>query len=202
MKTQKPILKNTLLSLSTAAIFSMTLLATSSALADDYKIDKKGAHAFIQFKISHLGYSWLWGRFNDFDGSFSYDEKDPAASKVSVTIKTASVDSNHAERDKHLRNADFLEVSKYPEAKFVSTKYTDKGNGKASITGNFTLHGVTKEIVIDSTHIGAGDDPWGGYRRGFEGKTRIALADYGIKKNLGPASAELDLILAVEGIRQ
>lgn len=197
MKTRK-----TLLKLTTSTLFACALFATSTALADEYQIDKKGAHAFIQFKISHLGYSWLWGRFNDFDGTFTYDEKDPSASKTAVTIKTASVDSNHAERDKHLRNEDFLEVDKYPEAKFVSTKYTDKGDGKASLTGNFTLRGITKEIVIDVTHIGAGDDPWGGYRRGFEGKTRIALADYGIKKDLGPASAELDIILSVEGIKK
>lgn len=195
-------LKNILLNVSVAGALVMTLAVPGIAQADEYVIDKKGMHASIQFKISHLGYSWLWGRFNDFEGNFSYDEKDTAASKVAVTIKTASVDSNHAERDKHLRSDDFLDVSKYPEAKFISTSYSEDKQGKAKLTGKLTLHGVTKEIVIDVTKIGAGKDPWGGYRRGFEGKTRIALADYGITKDLGPASTELDLILAVEGIRQ
>jgi len=195
----KLLLQKTLLSLS----LSTLILSSGSVIADDYKIDKQGAHASIQFKISHLGYSWLLGRFNDFDGQFNYDEKKPSESKITVTIKTKSVDSNHAERDKHLRGKDFLDIAKFPEAKFVSTRYDEASDGKkATLTGNFTLHGVTKEIAIDVTKIGAGKDPWGGYRRGFEGKVRIALKDYGITKNLGPASAELDLLLNIEGIKQ
>lgn len=179
-----------------------TLLLSGTVLADNYVIDKKGMHASIQFKISHLGYSWLTGRFNDFDGKFNYDEKNPDASKIEVTIKTKSVDSNHAERDKHLRGNDFLGVNKFPQAKFVSTSYKESANGKAKLAGKFTLHGITKHIVIDVTKIGGGKDPWGGYRRGFEGKTRITLKDYGITNNLGPASASLDLLLNIEGVKQ
>ncbi|MCK5918549.1 MAG: YceI family protein [Cocleimonas sp.] len=194
----KNILQKTMLSVSLAG----ALLASSAVIADDYVIDKQGMHASIQFKIAHLGYSWLLGRFNDFDGKFSYDEKKPNEAKIEVNINTKSIDSNHAERDKHLRGDDFLEVAKFPQATFVSTGYKEGADGKAKLTGKFTLHGVTKEIVIDVTKIGAGKDPWGGYRRGFEGKTRIALKDYGITKNLGPASAELDLLLNIEGIKQ
>ncbi len=142
------------------------------------------------------------GRFNDFDGSFSYDEKDKAASKIAVTVNTKSVDSNHAERDKHLRGKDFLDVEKFPEAKFVSTSYIEGSEGMAVLKGNLTLHGVTKEVELDVAKIGAGKDPWGGYRRGFEGTVRIALKDYSITKDLGPASAELDLIISFEGIKQ
>ncbi|MCG8428478.1 MAG: YceI family protein, partial [Chromatiales bacterium] len=154
------------------------------------------------FKISHLGYSWLLGRFNEFEGNFSYDEKSPESSKVSVTINTASVDSNHAERDKHLRSDDFLDVKKYPKASFNSTSYTPMGNGKAKVTGDLTLHGVTRSVDIDVTEVGHGDDPWGGYRRGFYGKTTLALKDYNIKMDLGPASREVELFLSVEGIRK
>lgn len=178
------------------------ILFSTSVLADNYVIDKKGMHASIQFKISHLGYSWLWGRFNDFEGSFSYDKNNPSDAKVTVTIDPSSVDSNHAERDKHLRGEDFLYVEKYPQSKFVSTSYTQNADGTGVLKGDFTLHGVTRPIVIDVKFTGEGKDPWGGYRAGFEGKTRIALADYGITKNLGPASKELDLILAIEGVRQ
>lgn len=172
------------------------------AAAADYVIDTKGAHAFIQFHIKHLGYSWLVGRFNTFAGEFSYDEADPSAAKVAVTIDTASVDSNHAERDKHLRNADFLEVDRYPEARFVSTSYRDLGDGRGELKGDLTLHGVTRPLTIAVNHIGAGNDPWGGYRRGFEGRTEFALADFGIKKNLGPASQVVHLWLGIEGIRK
>src|SRR5690554_3610063 len=115
--------------LALATLISLATLGATSAQAADYVIDTKDAHAFVQFKISHLGYSWLLGRFNDFEGTFSYDEADPSAAKVDVTINVASVDSNHAERDKHLRSADFFNVSKYPKATFVSTSYTPNGDG-------------------------------------------------------------------------
>ena len=170
--------------------------------AEEYLIDKKGTHAFIQFRIKHLGYSWLYGRFNDFSGRFSYDEKNPSASTVSVDINTASVDSNHAERDKHLRGEEFLYVEKYPTAKFVSTSYIDQGAGKGTLKGELTLRGVTKPIEIAVEQIGHGKDPWGGYRRGLFGTTQIALADFGIPFNLGPASKNVEFELSVEGIRQ
>ncbi len=185
-----------------ALSLSAALLASGTAFAADYAIDKKGAHAFIQFKIKHLGYSWLWGRFNDFDGSFSYDEKNTGVSKIEVTVQTKSVDSNHAKRDKHLRSDDFLDVAKYPEAKFVSTAYVEGIDGKAVLKGNLTLRGITKEVSVDIHKVGEGKDPWGGYRSGFEGTMTIKLKDYGIKKDLGPASAELELLISLEGIRQ
>ncbi|AGA90363.1 hypothetical protein Thimo_1583 [Thioflavicoccus mobilis 8321] len=184
--------------LALAAALALPGLAT----AEDYVIDTEGGHAFIQFRIPHLGYSWLYGRFDEFSGHFSYDEDDPNASEVAVTIKTASIDSNHAERDKHLRGEDFLDVSRYPEASFKSTSFTETGDGKAVLKGDLTLHGVTKPITIDVTEIGHGPDPWGGYRRGFQGSTRFALKDFGIDRDLGPASRDVEMILSVEGIRQ
>jgi polyisoprenoid-binding protein YceI len=180
---------------------ALTLSATAFS-AEKYVIDTKGMHAFIEFKIKHLGYSWLKGRFNDFEGDFTYDGQSPEKSSVNVTIQTASVDSNHAERDKHLRNSDFLDVSKYPTATFKSTKVISKGTGKADIIGDLTLHGVTKSVTIDVVEIGAGKDPWGGFRRGFMGTTEIALKDFNINFNLGPASETVQLILNIEGIRK
>jgi polyisoprenoid-binding protein YceI len=178
------------------------LFSVSAAQAEQYAIDTKGAHAFIQFRIQHLGYSWLYGRFNDFGGEFTYDEKNPAAAKIQVDIDPASVDSNHAERDKHLRGEDFLFVEKYPKAGFVSTAYAENGDGTAVLKGDLTLRGVTKPVEIKVEKIGNGPDPWGGYRRGFFGTTQIALADFGIPFDLGPASKNVQLELSVEGIRQ
>jgi polyisoprenoid-binding protein YceI len=186
-----------------AAVLGSTLFATvPAAMAADYAIDKKGQHAFINFKISHLGYSWLYGSFKDFDGEFSFDAAKPEESKVSVTINTASVDSNHAERDKHLRSNDFLNVDKNPQATFVSTAVESTGEGSANITGDLTLNGVTKPVVIAAKFIGEGQDPWGGYRAGFEGSTKLKLKDFDIQKDLGPASQEVELILSVEGVRK
>lgn len=192
-------MKNTIKALGAGLILS---LSSQVFAAENYVIDTKGMHAFIEFKIKHLGYSWLKGRFNDFEGDFSYDEKNPENSNVNVSIKTASVDSNHAERDKHLRGSDFLNVSKYPTATFTSTKVVSNKKGEANIHGDFTLNGVTKSIVIEAVEIGAGSDPWGGFRRGFEGTTEIALKDYDINFNLGPASEKVELILNIEGVRK
>ncbi|HDZ54994.1 MAG TPA: YceI family protein [Pseudomonas xinjiangensis] len=179
------------------------LLALSGSLhAAEYVIDKEGQHAFINFKISHLGYSWLYGRFNDFDGTFTWDADKPEDSQVNVTIDTASVDSNHAERDKHLRSDDFLNVSAHPEATFKSTAVEMTGENTAKISGDLTLNGVTNPVVLDARLLGQGEDPWGGYRAGFEGSTKLTLKDYDIQMDLGPASQEVELILSVEGIRQ
>lgn len=179
------------------------LMALSGALnAADYAIDKEGQHAFINFKTGHMGFSMLHGRFNDFDGSFSWDASKPEDSKVEVTINTASVDSNHAERDKHLRTADFLNVDKHPQATFVSTNVEVTGDNTAKVTGDFTFNGVTKPVVLETRFIGEGEDPWGGYRAGFEATTSIKLADYNVSMDLGPASAVVELDLTIEGIRK
>lgn len=192
-------LKKSLLIFLSAAVL---VLSSKSVMAEDYAIDSKNAHAFIQFKISHLGYSWILGRFNRFDGTFSYDEKNPPASKVKVTVDTASVDTNNAERDKHLKGEKFFEVKKYPEAVFVSRAYEPKGDGTAVLKGDFTLHGVTRPMEIKVRQVGAGKDPWGGFRRGFEGSAKFALNDYNINTDLGPASKEVELFLSMEGIRK
>ncbi len=172
------------------------------AYADDYKIDTKGAHAAIQFKIKHLGYSWLVGRFDTFEGDFSFDASNKNTSKIDVKIMTASIDSNHADRDKHLKGNDFLDVKTFPEAKFKSTSIKFTSDDNANVQGLFTLKGVSKKISFDINKIGEGKDPWGGYRVGFEGKVKLKLADYDISYNLGPASTHVEMSLYIEGIKQ
>lgn len=189
-------LKKTVLGLASGALF----LTAGSALAETYQFDKQGQHAFIEFRIQHLGYSWVYGSFKDFDGNFTYDAKDPAKDKVEVTIKTGSIDTNHAERDKHLRSADFLNASKFPEAKFVSTEVKKDGE-TYKITGDFTLNGVTKPITLDAKLMGEGKDPWGGYRAGFEAQGNIKLKEFNIKSDLGPKSQEAQLLISVEGVQ-
>ena len=178
------------------------MLAPQVTKGEEYLIDTKNSHAFIQFKIPHLGYSMLLGRFNKFEGSFTFDPADPSRSKVSVTIDTASIDSNNPKRDKHLRSDDFLDVKKFPKATFSSTSLKLTGKEKALLKGSLTLHGVTRPVEIEIKQIGAGKDPWGGYRRGFEGRTSLVLSDYDINFDLGPASKAVELYLSIEGIRQ
>ena len=165
------------------------------AEAADYTIDP--THTFVEFRIQHLGYSWLYGRFNDIKGSFSYDEARPAKSSFNIEISTESLDSNHARRDKHLRGSDFLDVAKFPKAIFKSKSFDG-----AKLLGDLTLHGVTKEIVIDVKKVGEGKDPWGGYRAGFIGTTKLDRSDFGISYDLGPASNIMEFELGIEGIRK
>ncbi len=188
--------------LTTSLLIAGLTFGSTALMAADYVIDTKGAHASIKFRVQHLGYSWLYGRFNEFDGKFSYDEAAPEKSSIEVNIKTNSVDSNHAERDKHLRGDDFLDVDKYPQAKFISTSFTQGKDGKGTLKGNLTLHGITKPVEIAVQSIGEGEDPWGGYRAGFEGTTKFAMADFGILKDLGPKSKDVEMILSLEGVRQ
>ena len=175
-------------------------LAGGAANAATYEIDL--SHSFVQWKIQHLGFSWMVGRFNQFEGTFDYDpDADASAQSVEVEIDTASIDSNHAERDKHLRSGDFLDVEEFPTASFVSTGFEGDADG-GKLTGELTLHGETKTVVLDVKKIGEGDDPWGGYRAGFEGTTQIDRRDFGIDRDLGPASWTVDLHLYLEGERQ
>lgn len=177
------------------------LLTTGSAIAADYKIDKEGQHAFVNFRIQHLGYSWIYGTFKDFDGTFTFDEANPSADKVNVTINTNSLDTNHAERDKHLRSADFLNAAKFPQATFASTAVKKADDG-LDVTGNLTLNGVTKPVTLKAKLLGQGKDPWGGVRAGFEANGKIKLKDFNITTDLGPASQDVELIISVEGVQQ
>lgn len=128
--------------------FLVLLLSSFSAQAEYYQIDTKDAHAFIEFRIQHLGFSWMSGRFNSFTGNYSYDENNPSKARVEIDIDVASIDTNHAERDKHLRGDKFLDTDTFPKASFKSTSFDQKEDGTAVLTGNFTLHGVTNQSIL------------------------------------------------------
>lgn len=189
--------------LASAVALAMFSGVQASEHSGTYAFDKEGKHQFVMFKISHLGYSWLYGRFNEFDGQFVYDAENPENSTVNVTINTASVDSNNGERDKHLRSEDFLYVSDYPQATFKGKRVKlDDDGGEADIVGDLTIRGVTKEVTLDVEMIGHGADPWGGYRMGFEAEMEFKLSDFGIPMDLGKVSETVELIISVEGVRQ
>lgn len=173
---------------------------TAHAEREHYVVDE--GHSFIQFKISHLGFSWTLGRFNDMEGEFYYDPENPENSEISVVVQTRSIDSNHSERDRHLRDEDFLHASAYPEATFETTGFSYNGDGQGVLIGDFTLRGHTREIEIDVEQVGAGEDPWGDYRRGFAGEVTLTLEDFGIDYDLGEEARTVDLFLSVEGVRQ
>ncbi len=177
-------------------------LVLPPAQAADYAMDIKGKHAFIQFKVSHLGFSYVLGEFPDFTGSFRWDADDPSVAFVELEIKTGTVETHHAKRNLHLRGKDFLYSKKYPTARFVSTAYEKTGREEGLLTGDLTLRGVTLPVTLEMRHIGEGKDPWGKYRAGFEGTTTITMSDFGIDYNLGPASRTAEIYFTIEGIRK
>lgn len=186
------------------ALFSFAsagmLCATATiAAAESYTVDL--SHSFIQFRTKHLGMSWLPGQFNKFEGTMNYDpSQGPDAQSINITIDTTSIDTNWADRDKHLRSADFFNVDEFPTAKFESTGYEGDADG-GTLSGNLTLLGVTKPISFEIRKIGEGDDPWGGYRAGFEGSFDLKRADWGMDYNLGPLAEIVEVSLFIEAIK-
>jgi polyisoprenoid-binding protein YceI len=189
-----------------AALAIGSALLSANVMAADYVVDKQGQHAFVDFKISHLGYSYITGTFKDIDGTFSFDAAKPEDSKIEFNVNTASVFTNNAERDKHISSKDFLKVADFPKATFKSTsvKTTGKnadGKATADVTGDLTIAGVTKPVVVKATFLGEGKDPWGGYRAGFEGTTSIKRTDFGKMMDLGPQSDAVELYVTFEGVK-
>jgi polyisoprenoid-binding protein YceI len=181
-----------------SALLLVTPMTISNANAADYVIDTEGMHAAINFKVKHVGISWLTGRFDKFSGTYTFDDEKPEDSKLSVDIDVSSVNSNHEKRDAHIREADYLNVEVNPMAHFESTGMEVTGEGTGVIHGELTLNGVKKHLHLATTFVGKGDDPWGGYRTAFEATATIKQEDFDFKFKYG----DVHLNLYVEGIRQ
>lgn len=173
------------------------LLGITQASAANYKIDP--THGFVEFTISHMGFSLVGGRFDKFAGTLVWDKDNPSASSIEVTVDTTSVDTNHKKRDEDISGPGFLNVAAFPKATFKSTMYHGDASG-GKLMGDFTLNGVTKQITIDVKRLGEGKDPWGGYRVGFSGETTINGADFGYKNPM--IKQPIAIYLSIEGIRQ
>lgn len=186
-----------------AALGTAALVGVSQAQAADYAVDIDGQHAFVQFKINHLGFSYILGNFESFEGQFHYDPDNLEASSVEMEVDVTSLNTNHAERDRHFLSDDFLDAGEYPTATFVTTGFEPDGDSEGVLTGELTLKGETQAIEMPVTLMGEGEDPWGNYRAGFEGSTMLTLADYGIDMSDFPeVMHELELYVTFEGIRQ
>jgi polyisoprenoid-binding protein YceI len=146
----------------------------------DYALDP--THSRLGFSTRHAMVTTVRGQFKDFSGEAVVDTAEPAASKVGVTIQAASVDTGVADRDGHLRSADFFDAESYPEITFVSTRVERDGDDWA-ITGDLTIKDVTKPITIDFEATGSAKDPFGNLRIGFEGKATLSRKDWGLTWN-------------------
>lgn len=167
---------------------------------DRYQFDK--SHTHIMFFIDHLGFSKMVGQFHDYSGGFSFDEKNPEASKIDVTIKTASIDTDVPELDSKLAGDKWFNSEQFPDATFVSTNIVKTGKKTGRVYGNFTLMGVTKPITLDVTFNKAGKYPVGDiYAAGFEARGKIFRSAFGMNEGLPFVGDRVDLLIHVEAHR-
>lgn len=151
-----------------------------SVTAETLKIDAD--HSSVTFRVRHL-FTKVQGRFQKFEGSVDFDEKTLAASKVNATIQAASIDTNVEARDKDLRSARFLDVARFPTLTFASSAVTGVAGSKGKVRGTLTMHGVSRDVVLDTEFLGKGKDPWGNTRYGFHAATRVNRKDFGMEWN-------------------
>jgi polyisoprenoid-binding protein YceI len=186
-----------------AGIVALLLPQTVRAETETYMIDK--VHSMANFKIRHL-FSKVSGTFSDVSGTIWLDRDNLKESRVDATINVHSIDTNHAKRDKHLLSDEFFHVEKYPIIRFVSTSVEVTGENEGIMSGELTMHGVTRSVKLPFTVLGFGPDPWGGYRGGFEATAVLKRSDYGIDygfrgKGGSAVGNEVEINLLIEGIK-
>jgi len=176
----------------------------AAGAAETYSFDKN--HTEIMFFYNHVGLSNQSGRFDEFDGSLVFDQKKPQNSKIEVTIKTASIDTDVAPLDEHLRSADFFNAAKHPEIKFVSTSVRQTGAKNGRVEGNLTMNGMTKPVTLDVTFNFAGEHPLAPYIPAYAGapytafaaRTTVLRSDFGLGKFAPLTSDTVEIVIETE----
>lgn len=168
--------------------------------AETYKVDP--VHSSFLFRVKHFNAGYFYGRFNEATGTVVIDEANPAKSSVEIQVKVESIDTNDVKRDQHLKSPDFFNAKQFPTITFKSKQVKPSGKDTYEVTGDLTLHGVTRTVTAKVTRTGGGKDPFGKFRIGFETVFTIKRSDFGMKFMLGPVSDEIRLIVSIEGIRQ
>ncbi|MBI5638679.1 MAG: polyisoprenoid-binding protein [Nitrospinae bacterium] len=151
------------------------------AAAATYVLDK--AHCNIGFSVKHMVISNVKGKFDEFEGSFDFDEAKKGINSAQAAIKTASVNTGDQKRDDHLRSPEFFDAEKFPEITFTLKNSRSLGGGKMQVTGDLTIHGVTKAVTLTGEFLGTANDPWGNKRAGFTAEGEVIRADYGMVWN-------------------
>lgn len=170
-----------------------------------FAIDK--AHSEVTFQVRHL-VTKVRGRFSDFSGTIQFNEAQPEQSSVSLTIDAASIDTNTADRDQHLRSEDFFFVEQHPAITFVSSAITKRADGEFDVRGALTIRGVAKDITLPVSYLGEAKDPWGQAKAGFEAETTINRKEFGLVWNAALETGgflvgdEVKISLAIQGIGQ
>src|SRR5215468_5042338 len=182
-----------------AATWTIVILlaGTATAVAADYIIDL--THSHVLFMVDHLGFAKMVGLFTNFSGNFSLNPENVTASKLAVTIKTDSLQTQFAPRDKDLKGADWFNVTEFPEMTFVGTEFAKKDEHTGTITGNLTLHGTTKPVTLNVVVNKVGQNPLDKIdSAGFSARGTFKRSDFGMKTYLGAIGEDVDLIIEIE----
>lgn len=161
-----------------SVLFALALFWTVPAVAQDaWQVDR--THSSVEFTVTHMVVSEVTGHFRDFDVKMTTNGDDYTKASLEATIKIASITTDNDNRDNHLRSADFFDAEKHPEATFRSTKWEKAGEGKYKVTGDLSIRGNTKPVVLDVTHLGTITDPRGGTKTGWRAETSIDRFEFG-----------------------
>jgi len=180
--------------------------STTSTTTSTWAID--AGHSLAEFGVKHMMVSTTKGRFSDITGTITVDEANPANSSVDVTINVASVSTHDERRDAHLKSADFFDAENYPTITFKSTKVEPKGDGNVNVTGDLTIHGVTKPITLEAEFNGRGTSPWGTEVLSYAAETSISRKDFGLSYNVALETGgmlvgdKVKIALEVEAVKQ
>lgn len=180
-------------------VMAAALLIAAPAHAEVKRFTLETPHTQVLFSVNHLGFSHSYGQFRDYNGTIDYDTDTPANSKVDVTIKTASIDMGTEKWDEHLKGADFFDVEKFPDMTFKSTKVDVTGADTANITGDLTILGVTKPVVLAAKLNKMGPHPMSGKDHvGFSATTSIKRSDFGMNYGIPNVGDEVSITIEVE----
>jgi polyisoprenoid-binding protein YceI len=167
--------------------------------ADTYTAD--ATHSSTVFRVKHMNASYAWGRFNSINGSFTLDEASPAQSKFEFQVKADSIDTANAKRDQHLKSPDFFNAVQFPSITFKSQSVAKSG-AAYDVTGDLTLHGVTRPVTLKVTPTGTGKGPNGASIAGIEATLSIKRSDFGMDKMVGPVGDDVTVMVSIEGMKR
>jgi len=178
----------------------MTFASVSAMASDTYEID--AVHSSYLFRIKHMGVSYTYGRFNESAGKFTIDAADPAKNSIEIEVKTESVDTANAARDKHLKGPDFFNTAEFPTMTFKSTAFKKKDGNKYEVTGDLTIHGVKKSVTTEAELVGTGKGMKGELRAGWEATIDIKRSDFGMNYMPDAIGDDVTIRIAVEGAKK
>ena len=185
------------------ALFTLILtivLPLQLFAADEYRIDP--VHSSVLFKIKHLGISNIYGKFADFRGALKIDQENPTKNSIEAYVPAQSIDTHTPNRDNHLRSPDFLDARKFSNVSFRSNSWKKIDKDIFEVAGDLTLLGITRPLKVKLVQTGSGNDPWGGYRIGFETSFSIKRNDFKMGKMQKTVGGTIYITVSIEAVRK